>query len=328
MQARLFNSQPVKKAMDDTLSRVCSGLGLEDVQHVRKKRSRKKDFQQQLETTHRNDPEHVIRTKPECLPRTSALHLKTQQASEDSSTEDHSEHEKYRKLLRSSNEPSDNDSISIAYDALRTKSAGTFTQELSLSPSPMLSSMSTATDSSPLRKNKALEKPPSTSKATTFLPSLSMGGYWSGSEPASDNEGSLDDRPRKNRRGQRERRLIAEKKFGQNAKHVKQQGRVQDRDRGWDGRKGAQSEETDQFGRMRRERGKDRSTRMRLKGPQSAKRVPVISSGANSDPVGPRKPTIKAKSAERPLHPSWQAAKKAKEQKQTATFQGKRMTFE
>ncbi|KAI4109844.1 MAG: hypothetical protein LQ339_001628 [Xanthoria mediterranea] len=328
VQARLFNSQPVKKAMDDTLSRVCSGLGLEDVQHVRKKRRRKKDFQRQLETTHRNDLECAIRTKPESLLRTSTLHLKTKQTSDDSSTEDHSELEKYKKLLKSSNETSDCDSISIDYDALRKTSAGTLTQELSLSPSPMLSSMSTATDSSPLRKNKASEKPPSTSKATRFLPSLSMGGYWSGSEPASDNEGSLYDRPRKNRRGQRERRLIAEKKFGQNAKHVTQQGRVQDRDRGWDARKGAQTEETDQFGRMVLGRGKDRSTRMRLKGSQPAKRVPVTSSGANSDPVGPRKPAIKAKSVEGSLHPSWQAAKKAKEQKQTATFQGKRMTFE
>jgi hypothetical protein len=28
------------------------------------------------------------------------------------------------------------------------------------------------------------------------------------------------------------------------------------------------------------------------------------------------------------LHPSWQAAKKAKEAKKTATFQGKRVTFD
>ncbi|KAL8756423.1 MAG: hypothetical protein Q9199_002938 [Rusavskia elegans] len=328
VQARLFNSQPVKKAMDDTLSRVCSGLGLEEVQHVRKKRKRKKDFGEPLGTDHHDDLEHAVRSTPERLPKTNTFTPKIEKASEHSSSEDLSESEKYKGLIGSSDESSDADSRSIDYKALRTTSTGAFNRELSLSPSPVFSVTSTATDSPPPHKNRASEKSTSTSKATTFLPSLSMGGYWSGSEPASDIEGSLDGRPRKNRRGQRERRLIAERKFGPNAKHVKQQGRVQDRDRGWDPRVGAQTEETDQFGRMRRGRGKDGSTQIHQKRPQSAKRVPVTGSGANSGPVGPRKPTSKAKSAEEPLHPSWQAAKKAKEQKQTATFQGKRMTFD
>lgn len=314
--------------MDDTLSRVCSGLGLEEVQHVRKKRKRKKDFEEPRETNHHDDLEHAVRSTPERLPKTHALTPKIENASEHSSSEDFSKSEKYKGLFGSSDKSSDGDSGSIDYAALRTTSAGAFNRELSLSPSPVFSVTSAATDSPPPHKNRASEKSTSTLKATTFLPSLSMGGYWSGSEPASDIEGNLDGRPRKNRRGQRERRLIAEKKFGPNAKHVKQQGRVQDRDRGWDPRKGAQTEETDQFGRVRRGREKDGSTQIRQKGPQPAKRVPVTSSGANSDPVGPRKPTIKAKSEEVPLHPSWQAAKKAKDQKQTAIFQGKRMTFD
>ena len=48
--------------------------------------------------------------------------------------------------------------------------------------------------------------------------------------------------------------------------------------------------------------------------------------GANSDPVKLRK--SKSKEISGSLHPSWEAAKKAKEQKTTAPFQGKKVVFE
>ncbi|KAL8849832.1 MAG: hypothetical protein Q9221_005170 [Calogaya cf. arnoldii] len=328
VQARLFNSQPVKKAMDDVMSRVCSELGLEEVPYVRKKRKRKKEFEQQMETSNHGGLEHVIGRRLKGSPKTVTLPSKSEDVSEDSSSEDHSEYEKYKRSFGSSDDSSDSDNISTDHNALRRTSAGAFNREVSLSPSPVLSATSTAMDSPRPHKKRTPEKSTATSKATTFLPSLSMGGYWSGSEPASDIEGSLDGQPRKNRRGQRERRMIAEKKFGQNAKHVKQQGRVQARDSGWDPRKGAQTEKTGMTGKTRDGRAKDGSIQLRQKGTRPTKRPPVISSGANSDPVRPRNPTPKAKAAEGPLHPSWQAAKKAKEQKQTATFQGKRMTFD
>ncbi|KAL8654258.1 MAG: hypothetical protein Q9226_003508 [Calogaya cf. arnoldii] len=328
VQARLFNSQPVKKAMDDAMSKVCSELGLEEVLHLRKKRKRKKDFEQQLETSNHDDLEHVTESTPRGSPKTSVLPSTSEDVSENSSSEDHSEYEKYKRLFGSSDDSCDSDNISIDYDALRRASAGPLNGEVSLSPSPVFSATSTAMDSPPPHEKKAPEKSTRSSKATTFLPSLSMGGYWSGSEPASDVDDSLDGQPRKNRRGQRERRMIAEKKFGQNAKHVKQQGRLQERDRGWDPREGAQPEETGKSAETRHGRGRDGSTQLRQTGPRSGKRAPMTSSGANSDPVIPRNHTTKTKAAEGPLHPSWQAAKKAKEQKQTAKFQGKRMTFD
>ncbi|KAL8860626.1 MAG: hypothetical protein Q9178_002979 [Gyalolechia marmorata] len=325
VQARLFNSQPVKKAMDDVMSSVRSSLGLEKVHNAKKRRMRKKDFEQQLETTDQADLERANGPTPERSPRKGALLPSVH----DSSSEDRSEYDKFNsRLVGSSDESSDGDSISVDYKDLRTISARDSNQQFSLSPSPEFSVPSVAPYSPPSHKIRASETSTSALQSTTFIPSLMMGGYWSGSEPASGSEGSLGEQSSKNRRGQRERRLIAEKKFGQKAKHLKQhgQGQRQDRDRGWDPRKGAQTNETDEFGRMRRSR-KGGSARVR-QGPRPVKKRPVAGSGANSDPVGPRKPTIKVKPAEGPLHPSWQAAKKAKEQNQSATFQGKRMTFD
>ncbi|KAL9034817.1 MAG: hypothetical protein Q9180_005198 [Flavoplaca navasiana] len=324
VQARLFNSQPVKKAMNDIVSRVCSALGLEEVQHVRKKRRRKKDFEPQAEIISRNELDQINRPTPNELLHTGTVSSDTEKIGDSTSDESHTEYKKYRRLFRSSAYSSDSDSQLIDYEALRTRSTGVPGRNLSLSPSPVFS----GPGSPPSFKNRALENPNSTSKATTFLPSLSMGGYFSGSEAADADEGSGGGQPRKNRRGQRERRLIAEKKFGQNAKHMKYQGRRQDRDRGWDPKRGAQAEETNIFTRMKRQKGKAGGTQIRQKPPQPTKRTPVTSSGANRDPILLKKVTIKANSAEGPLHPSWQAAKKAKEQKQAATFQGKKITFE
>ncbi|KAL8910035.1 MAG: hypothetical protein Q9171_004661 [Xanthocarpia ochracea] len=327
VQARLFNSQPVKRAMDDVMSSVRSSLGLEEVHNVKKKRMRKKVFEQQLETANQDDLERANGPIAEGSPRKDAL-LPSVDKFSDSSGEDRSEYDKFNsRLVGSSDESSDGDSKSIDCKDSRTISARNSSQQFSLSPSPEFSVPSVATDSPPSHKIRASERSTSALQSNTFIPSLMMGGYWSGSEPASDNEGSLGGQSRKNRRGQRERRLIAEKKFGQKAKHLKQQGQGQgqDRDRGWDPRKGAQIDETDESGRRRWR--KDGSARVR-QGPRPIKKGPAASSGANSDPVGPRKPTIKVKPAEGPLHPSWQAAKKAKEQNQSASFQGKRMTFD
>lgn len=105
--------------------------------------------------------------------------------------------------------------------------------------------------------------------STSFLPTLMHGGYYSGSDTASN--ASNDDPshpsydpdksfaamtapPRKNRRGQQERRKIAEKKFGSRAKHLLKANGAEGvhsarqalinsdsgkRDSGWDARRGA-----------------------------------------------------------------------------------------
>jgi hypothetical protein len=109
---------------------------------------------------------------------------------------------------------------------------------------------------------------------TTFLPSLIMGGYWSGSESAED----IEEAPRKNRRGQRARRQIWEQKFGAKANHLKNQ----------------KTQRTSHLGEFK------------------ATRRPVETQNKVED---------------KPIHPSWEAAKRSKEQKQ-AQFQGKKMVFD
>lgn len=145
-------------------------------------------------------------------------------------------------------------------------------------------------------KLKATEEKPTTS---AFIPALSHAAYFSGSESeASDLD--VDAAPRKNRRGQRARQKLAELKYGQKAKHLEKAQRSAT----FDPKRGAVSG-TDK----RQRRGKPLG-----RGPQQ--------SGGNAEPLGERsdkkdrKMGVGAKRDDKgELHPSWQAAKKAKESK-------------
>ncbi|TPR04721.1 Alcohol dehydrogenase GroES-like domain family protein [Aspergillus niger] len=150
----------------------------------------------------------------------------------------------------------------------------------------------TKDDSEAKAKGSKASSTPATS--TTFLPSLTMGGYWSGSEDeAEDGEAANEPPRRKNRMGQQARRALWEKKYGSGANHVKQEKnkrKAGGRDNGWDARRGA-TDGGDRWGR-----------------------------GGG--------PPAKKPEDNKPLHPSWEAARKAKEQKATAAFQGKKVTFD
>lgn len=144
-----------------------------------------------------------------------------------------------------------------------------------------------------------------------LLPTL-MGGYISGSESdASD----IDVAPaaRKNRRGQRARQAIWEKKFKDKAKHLGQE--KAGRDSGWDLKRGAVDGSVrtpwKQGIRTPFEKRPDRHDEQEHAAPETRR---------------PRPPT--KKDDEGPLHPSWEARKKAKEAEQTAAFQGKKITFD
>lgn len=145
-----------------------------------------------------------------------------------------------------------------------------------------------------------------------MLPSL-MGGYISGSESdASD----IDVAPagRKNRRGQRARQAIWEKKFKDKAKHINQE--KAGRDSGWDLKRGA----VDGSDRTPWKKGIKTPFERRPEGRRDEQEH------AAPEPRRPRPPT--KKDDEGPLHPSWEARKKAKEAQQTAAFQGKKITFD
>lgn len=183
---------------------------------------------------------------------------------------------------------------------------------------------------------------------STFLPTL-MGGYISGSESASD----VDIAPsRKNRRGQRARQAIWEKKFKEEAKHLKKQQAA--RDAGWDmkrgavesdgkpwkkgslldrksnkkegGEEGGEAAQTEGAGAA--ERGGDRGGRGG-RGSHGGRGGGSFGSGrGDAAPAAPAR-APKKRDDSGPLHPSWEAKKKAKEKEMlSAPFQGKKITFD
>ena len=165
-------------------------------------------------------------------------------------------------------------------------------------------------------KIKAIEDKPTSS---AFLPALSHAAYFSGSESeASDLD--VDVAPRKNRRGQRARQKIAEMKFGAKAKHIeKAQQNVK-----FDAKRGAVAGDG-----KRQRRGKPMGPGLQQ-------------SGSNAEPLGKkddkkdRKMGLGVKRDDKgELHPSWQAAKMAKESKKLkidvagkGAPQGKKVVFD
>ena len=154
-------------------------------------------------------------------------------------------------------------------------------------------------------------------ETTAFLPSLSMGGYYSGSETEDDApqyHGPALPKERKNRRGQQARQRLAELKYGKSAKHLGTKKIQDERAAGWDPKRGA----VEQGGRSR-----DRSRTATV----GQKSTEYCSTAKPSRASHPDKP--KSKDDQGPIHPSWEAAKKRKMQDQTqASFQGKKVTFD
>ncbi|KAL9581659.1 MAG: hypothetical protein Q9212_003767 [Teloschistes hypoglaucus] len=330
VQARLFNSQPVKKALDDCMNSIRASLAISGGHNLKRRRIRKADYQKGLEgivaavpsrSVHRDNQESNPVSGSENLQVTRTLGVDADQGSE---TDGNLDNEYYRSRLGEvSDNVSNSGSEEIDYDDLRARIANTPGRDLSVSLSPSPSDSSVTTKDQAPHDRRPSELPAANTKATTFLPSLNLGGYWSGSGQGSEDQEYSDHQTRKNRRGQRERRLIAEKKYGQKASHLTKQQPRRARDQGWDARKGAQPDERE--GRRGRGRGGRAQTSRQL---HTSKKGRASSSGANSDPIGKRKPAGKGKPVDGPLHPSWQAAKVAKEQKSAATFQGKKITFD
>ncbi|KAK4032376.1 Bud-site selection protein [Parachaetomium inaequale] len=167
------------------------------------------------------------------------------------------------------------------------------------------SSISRSPQPKKAKKAKGALKP----SDSTFLPTL-MGGYISGSESASD----IDVAPeRKNRRGQRARQALWEKKFGEKAKHLQEPAKG--RDSGWDLKRGAID-------------GNSKPWKQGIRNPLLNK---AKGTGANEMELGgPKKePAPRQRDDSGPLHPSWEARRLAKAKEQlSAPFQGKKITFD
>ena len=188
------------------------------------------------------------------------------------------------------------------------------TIDLSLFPEP---DKSPSSPSPPTLTQEALGKSSTKPKSTTFLPSLAISGYWSGSESAASDLDTAGPKPRQNRRGQQERRAIWEKKYGHNANHIKKQSKGQNRDEGWDPRRGARSSDE-----VCGKRGRGRGRGGMQGGVRAGRGGNLGATGANSDPVLARKTKV----VKAPLHPSWDAAKKRKD-KRNVTFAGRKIVF-
>ncbi|KAI3320333.1 Bud-site selection protein [Xylariaceae sp. AK1471] len=191
-------------------------------------------------------------------------------------------------------------------------------------------------------KIKAVKPASFTTGKSAFLPTL-MGGYISGSESASD----VDVAPptRKNRRGQRARQAIWDKKYGEKAKHHQNQDT---RNEGWDMKRGAVGGDGDaskpwkkgirnpfeknqvhpdrqrhmQDDGDRRDRGRSKGNPLRDHQPRQQDRNETFQA---EEPKPKPAPT---RDDEGSLHPSWAAAKKAKEGVQKVEFQGKKVVFD
>ncbi|TBU28592.1 Bud-site selection protein [Dichomitus squalens] len=182
--------------------------------------------------------------------------------------------------------------------------------------------------------------------ASTFLPSLSV-GFTRGDSDASDfseGEAAGADAPRKNRRGQRARRAIWEKKYGRNANHVKKQHEAQARAPRPQQQKGRPYGGPAERGarKFQAAGGAPRQGRDAGYGKTNADGVtrgPGQTLGASRH-VGSSGPETKNAGAgggrsgkgaqgETPLHPSWEAKKRLKEKLNPGIrpAQGKKITF-
>ncbi|KAF7797406.1 hypothetical protein EIP86_008601 [Pleurotus ostreatoroseus] len=151
---------------------------------------------------------------------------------------------------------------------------------------------------------------------STFLPSLSV-GFTRGDSDASDwsdSEAKVADGVRKNRRGQRARRMIWEKKYGRNANHVKKQQADAAKDP--------------------RARGRPESGPPNARNDRSSMRSrPPIAHGGGGGPrstaQASRPSAHDRKTEDKPLHPSWEAKRKLKEKQNLGIVppQGKKIVF-
>ncbi|KAI1490301.1 Bud-site selection protein [Biscogniauxia mediterranea] len=201
--------------------------------------------------------------------------------------------------------------------------------------------------SPPPKKARSSSSKDTRSGTSAFLPSL-MGGYISGSESASD----VDVAPaRKNRRGQRARQAIWEKKYGDKAKHHQKKATEDSRNQGWDMKRGAVGgDDNDGSGgskpwkkgiqnpfekqhvhpqRQQRMNQPDKDKVAKEPNRQQRRQESGQSKSQQPPPSLPKpKPIPNKRDDTGPLHPSWAAAKKAKEEATKVAFQGRKVTFD
>ncbi|KAJ5785218.1 uncharacterized protein N7503_010430 [Penicillium pulvis] len=315
--ARLFKSNPVTNVVKTILTEIRKLLGVEDLPAGKQDKTKAKDAttkEKAEKPARKQKQESVSGSESEDDGKRASRAEAMDISGDESGVEDFSEFDtRLAPGSGSEGEESDEDEDDANDDRVADDISDSV---FSRSPSPDFSAEESVS-SPPPKKTKASKAPVQT---TTFLPSLMNGGYWSGSEEeATDDEAAAAAAPpkRKNRMGQQARRALWEKKFGEKANHVlaEQQNQKRNRDSGWDTKRGA----TGAAGGARGARGGRGGYGSETARPQN--RSERRAAGDFS--------THKNKAPEDtgPLHPSWEAKKKQKEQA-AAVFSGKKVTFD
>jgi len=305
VMARLWNAKPTKETLASIVSDIKSILGLEErTQNLKKQEAKVHDDlnERPIATNGQSGEKDNIESK--AIDEEEEWNGFSDSSSSESFTAFDSRVVGSDEETTTSSDEEEDAKVGVGSSSARGRLKYTLDPELSPSPSPSPSpapSLSLSDSGSPEAQSKNTKPAPQPADST-FLPSLTMGGYWSGSEEASDIEDDV--APRKNRRGQRARQKIAELKFGTKAKHLQKGGG--DRNSGWDARKGATSE-GDRF--KGHQRGGYGNARDQNRGPNPREKRRV-------------------RDDEGKLHPSWEAAKKRKEEKAIPAFQGKKIVFD
>ena len=309
--ARLCNSTPVRTTIVRILRTAREILGAEEPSQGKQKKSRAVDYE--VSTASEKNKTEEDHNGSVFAENKAQIHESRDELEESDSSS--KLHQLYSARLAQTSDDDEEDIVSIH-------------EHRQAHPRSVSISSDASGSSSTGKPSRSRTQPRPKSTSTTFLPSLTLGGYVSGSDSnsvLSDDEVAAEQLQgqRKNRRGQQARRAIWERKFGKNAKHLREgKGKVGDlRSKGWDPKRGAVA--TDE--RNGKDKGwKRTTTERRGRGPQIT--------GANSEAVKPRDRGGKEKKEKEkgPLHPSWEAAKKRKEQKSGVgvAFIGKKVVFD
>ncbi|EME49697.1 hypothetical protein DOTSEDRAFT_68463 [Dothistroma septosporum NZE10] len=317
VNARLCNSNPVKEAFPTAIAAVKREFGIKEDSKApaKKRRARAKDY----ENSNRGRSVSVDCEGDGGLRVASLLRLRAQDISEDetgahdSSEDSGDDLGQYRGRLGSSDDE-DLDGVSDIADLERRLMAEGISQKTGTSKAGNYGHGATVSLSEVSDDESEVEQRPKKAvapKKSSFIPSLTMGGYISGS--GSDLESDVDVAPKKNRRGQRARQKIWEQKYGSRATHLQNEQRKQ----GWDPKRGAV--DSDRGGRFGKNKGNGANSMALGKDRRVA---------GQSDSIAEAKQKPR-KDDSGPLHPSWEAAKRAKEKKAApVAFQGKKISFD
>lgn len=306
---RLFKSTPVKNILPTILGEIRALLGISDVPPGKQTKSTSQtDAPKSKSTSKQQDVSGSDSGDEDDAQQQPLRRGAVAQGSDDDVSDDDLAEFDGRLAPGSDSEEESGSDEDETHLAKRAIGSDDISDSVSRSPSPAFSTE----NSPPPKKTKASKGSSEPAQKTTFLPSLMMGGYWSGSESeATDDEQVAGPPKRKNRMGQQARRALWEKKYGEKANHVQQEQKKQrrSRDSGWDTRRGATG--GGRGGHYGGRGGYDGS-----------------SGRPHNRHDGQDKPKAPPKETSGPLHPSWEAKRKQKEQSSNVAFQGTKVTFD